>query len=297
MPISVGDGISTAKLGLPSIEPTMLIIQGGLHVAYLGYMPNVNHWMLSIDKRGKRVFDRPHGSTANDARFVPAEIEHYENEKDYMGIAAAYPDTTPPKDSQRVFCLPIMRRKRTRALQREEFGYTTETVSGLMVLPERNGPLCQWRRIGCFDSLPDKAKVDWGKEYCYSEDYKMLFSEGPRGLDDTVIWLKQNICQRLQQARSGHNRRIVCWPMLDDCSSLGLEMSWLAAKTICCCLIGWRVGCTPGLSYRTPKGSIPVFVIARCGTVHAGSADLGLAVRAGTGSKFYLDPGPSNLVE
>ena len=38
--------------------------------------------------------------------------------------------------------------------------------------------------------------------------------------------------------------------------------------------------------------------IGRCGTVHAGSADLGLAVRAGagaerysTGSKLFLDPG------
>ena len=190
MPLSVGDGISTVGLGLPSLEPMMLITQGDLHVARLGYMPNVNHWMLFMDKRGKRVFQRPHGSTGNNAHFVRDEIEHHGNEKDYMGIAAAYPDTTPPKDSQMVFCLPIMRRKRTRALQREEYGYTTETVSGLMVLPERNGPLCQWRRIGCFDSLPDEAKVDWGKEYCYSEDNKMLFSEGPRGLDDTVIWLK-----------------------------------------------------------------------------------------------------------
>ena len=190
MPLRVGNGASTGSLGLPSLEPIMLIIQGDLHVARLRYMPNVNHWMLFIDKRGKRVFQRPHGSTGNNARFVPDEIEHHGNEKDYTGIAAAYPDTTPPEDSQGVFCLPIMRRKRTRALQREEYGYTTEAVSGLMVLPERNGPLCQWRRIGCFDSLPDEAKVDWGKEYCYSEDNKMLFSEGPRGLDDMIIWLK-----------------------------------------------------------------------------------------------------------
>ena len=190
MPLRVGDGISTVGLGLSSLEPMMLIIQGDLHAARLSYMPNVNRWMVFMDKRGKRVFQRPHDSTGNNARFVPDEIQNHGNEKYYMGIAAAYPDTTPPKDMQGVFCLPIMRRKRTRALQREEFGYTTETVSGLMVLPERNGPLCQWRRIGCFDSLPDEAKVDWGKEYCYSEDNKMLFSEGPRGLDDTVIWLK-----------------------------------------------------------------------------------------------------------
>ncbi|CAF9931227.1 MAG: hypothetical protein ALECFALPRED_004959 [Alectoria fallacina] len=155
----------------------------------LGYMPRVNRWMLFIDKRGKRVFEPHHGSTANNARFVPNEIEDYGKKKDYTGIAAAYPDTTPPKDSQRMFCLPIMRRKRTRALQREEYDTSKEKVSGLMILPERNGPLCQWRRIGCFDSLPDKAKMDWGEEYCYGENNKILFSEGPRGLDDTVIWL------------------------------------------------------------------------------------------------------------
>ena len=152
-------------------------------------MPRVNRWMLFIDKRGKRVFEPHHGSTANNARFVPNEIEDYGKKKDYTGIAAAYPDTTPPKDSQRMFCLPIMRRKRTRALQREEYDTSKEKVSGLMILPERNGPLCQWRRIGCFDSLPDKAKMDWGEEYCYGENNKILFSEGPRGLDDTVIWL------------------------------------------------------------------------------------------------------------
>ena len=190
MPLSVGDSISIAGLRLPSLEPMMLIIQGDLHIARLRYLPNVNHWMVFMDKRGKRVFQRTHGSTGNNARFVPDEIEHDGTEKDYMGIAAAYPDSTPPKDVQRVFCLPIMRRKRTRALQREEYGYTTETVSGLMVLPERNGPLCQWRRIGCFDSLPDEAKVDWGTEYCYGEHNEILFSEGPRGLDDTVVWLR-----------------------------------------------------------------------------------------------------------
>ena len=190
MPLKIGDGASTIGLRLPGLEPTMLIITGDLHVATLKYPPNVNHWMLFIDKRGKRVFERPHGSAGNKASFVPDENEYPGNEKDYKGIAAAYPDTTPPKDCQRVFCLPIMRRKRTRALQREEFAYTTGTVSGLIILPERNGPLCQWRRIGCFDSLPDEAKVDWGTEYSYSENNEILFSYGPRGLDDTVIWLK-----------------------------------------------------------------------------------------------------------
>ena len=190
MPFRVGDGISTVGLRLPGLEPTMLIITGDLHVATLNYAPNVNHWMLFIDKRGKRVFERPHGSTGSNSRYVPDENEYPGVKKEYMGIAAAYPDTTPPKDIQGVFCLPIMRRKRTRALQREEFTNRTSKVSGLMVLPERNGPLCQWRRIGCFDSLPDEAKVDWGEEYCYSENNEALFSSGPRGLDDTVIWLK-----------------------------------------------------------------------------------------------------------
>ena len=190
MPLRVDDGASSIGLRLPGLEPTMLIITGDLHVATLAYAPNVNHWMLFIDKRGKRIFERPHGSTRNNARFVPDENEYHGNEKDYKGVAAAYHDTTPPEDSQRVFCLPIMRRKRTRALQREEFACRRGTVSGLMVLPERNGHLCQWRRIGCFDSLPDEAKVDWGEEYCYSEKNEILFSYGPRGLDDTVIWLK-----------------------------------------------------------------------------------------------------------
>ena len=190
MPLRIGDGASTTGLRLPGLEPTMLIITGDLHVATLKYAPSVNHWMLFIDKRGKRVFERSRGSVANNARFMPDENEYPGNNKDYMGIAAAYPDTTPPNDSQGVFCLPIMRRKRTRALQREEFAYTAGKVSGLIILPERNGPLCQWRRIGCFDSLPDEAKVDWGTEYCYSDDNEILFSNGPRGLDDTVIWLK-----------------------------------------------------------------------------------------------------------
>ena len=190
MPLRVGEEASTVGLRLPGLEPTMLIITGDLHVGRLTYAANVNHWMLFIDKRGKRVFERPYGSTGNNARFVLDEDEYHGDEKDYKGIAAAYPDTTPPNDSQGVFCLPVMRRKRTRALQREEFACRKGTVSGLMILPERNGPLCQWRRIGCFDSLPDKAKLDWGEEYCYSENNEMLFSYGPRGLDDTVIWLK-----------------------------------------------------------------------------------------------------------
>lgn len=180
MPLSFGYGGST-------IDPAVLLITGDLHVARLSYTPNVNRWMLFIDKRGKRVFERPRGSgDGNNARFVPDGNEHRE-EKDYKGIAAAYPDSMPPKDSQQIFCVPIMRRKRTRALQREEYG--NETVSGLMVSPDRQGPFCRWRRVGCFDTLPDEAKVDWGEEYCYSKENKMLFTEGPRGLDDTVIWL------------------------------------------------------------------------------------------------------------
>ena len=190
IPLRFSVSANPIGLRLPGREPTMLIITGDLHAAILKSGPNVDQWKLFIDKRGKRVFERPHGSTGNKAHFVPDGNEYHGNKKDYMGIAAAYPDTTPPKDRQHVFCLPIMRRKRTMALQREEFAYTTGTVSGLIVLPERNRPLCPWRRIGCFDSLPDEAKVDWGTEYCYSENNKILFSYGPRGLDDTVIWLK-----------------------------------------------------------------------------------------------------------
>lgn len=179
MPLSFGYGGGT-------IDPAVLIITGDLHVARLSYTPKVNRWMLFIDKCGKRVFERPRGSGTGSARFVPDRNDRLD-EKDYKGIAAAYPDSTPPNDDQRVCCIPIIRRKRTRALQREEYG--NETISGLIVSPERHGPFCRWRRVGCFDTLPDEAKVDWGEEYCYSENNRILFTEGPRGLDDTVIWL------------------------------------------------------------------------------------------------------------
>ena len=41
--------------------------------------------------------------------------------------------------------------------------------------------------MGCVDTMPDTSEVGLGEEYCYLEENKALFSEGPLGYSEMVI--------------------------------------------------------------------------------------------------------------
>lgn len=101
--------------------------------------------------------------------------------------AFAYPDTTPPNDDSIVFCIPVMRRKRNKALQPAEFNPNVEIVLGVILLPIP-GEQGAYRRRGCFDNLPEcQPKLDFGEEYCYRRENKKWFSDGPAGSSETIL--------------------------------------------------------------------------------------------------------------
>ncbi|KAL8919614.1 MAG: hypothetical protein Q9172_004917 [Xanthocarpia lactea] len=191
-PFSVGDGIKT-------VEPAMLFVEGDLHIGWVGYEPSVNHWILKINKRGKRVkpSTKSHKGATVDPKFFLDCKEEWGMNSCPVGRyvpALAYPDTTPPQGKTMVMCMPVARRYRTKALQAEEGATDQEKVSGLMLRPHPDPGNMRgvYQRVGVFDTLPEESaedggrKLDFGKEYCYSDDNKELFSNGP-GWSEIVL--------------------------------------------------------------------------------------------------------------
>jgi hypothetical protein len=96
---------------------------------------------------------------------------------DKRTIAMAYPDTEMDmEDSHFVYCLPILKRKRRKALHPDGTRTDLEHISGLMLEPAlglRGG----YRRLGIFDVAADPGKV-MGEEFCNHEGYGGLFYNG-----------------------------------------------------------------------------------------------------------------------
>lgn len=110
-------------------------------------------------------------------------------------LALAYPDITPSDGGAMIMCMPIQRRWRTKALQPEKVSTDTEKISGLMLMPhaDSGGFRGVYQRIGMFDSMPnpklehEKNSLGFGEEYCFSDDNKRLFSDGPKGYTEMVL--------------------------------------------------------------------------------------------------------------
>ncbi|KAF6233153.1 hypothetical protein HO173_008697 [Letharia columbiana] len=90
-----------------------------------------------------------------------------------------YPDTTPAQDAMMIFCVPVMRRKKTKMLLREEHRTDIDKISRPGVVPAPVGIHGVYGRIGIFDTIPDRSGPGCGEEYWYREENEGLFTEKP----------------------------------------------------------------------------------------------------------------------
>ena len=102
-----------------------------------------------------------------------------------------------------VFCVPVMRRKKTKMLQREEHRTDIDKISRLGAVPAPVGIHGVYGRIGIFDTMPDRSGPGFGEEYCYREENERLCAEKPIGRVAVILsnqsilrYGKQNVSER-----------------------------------------------------------------------------------------------------
>ncbi|KAI9148809.1 heterokaryon incompatibility protein [Paramyrothecium foliicola] len=154
-----------------------LLIHGSLHFGNLIFNPQIMRWCVAVHPVGI-CRDRPPGEFSK-AELITDEIDLSSmHHPDGLIMAVAYPDTDLPiGESHFVFCMPILKTARRKALRSDNMTEKDANFAGLMlrlvpnVDSEEETPM--FTRVGCFHVLKNE---NLGEKMTTAERYAELFA-------------------------------------------------------------------------------------------------------------------------
>jgi hypothetical protein len=128
-----------------------LVVHGSLHIGRLFYNPQILRWGVAIHPVGM-CMERPPGREFENAEMTTDEISPESmSHPESLTQAVAYPDTDlPTEEPHFVFCLPVLKTSRRKALRGDNMSTREPNFAGLLLrLDQRRGPGV-YERMGCF---------------------------------------------------------------------------------------------------------------------------------------------------